>query len=84
MSDREQAGPPGPRLWLWCPNGCGNWVENIGAPGSDGAVLVVLGRETFWFCGVACAATCMDEMSRAVYERDGWPQFMLFNTLSEN
>ena len=44
----------------------------------------MLGREPFWFCGVACAATCLDEMSRAVYEREGWPQFMLFNTLSEN
>ena len=44
---------PGPKLW--CPKGCGTRVDNSGAPGHEGAVLVLLGIEPFWFCGVACA-----------------------------
>ena len=47
MGGREQAGPPGPRLW--CPNGCDNWVEKIGVPEPQGAVVVLLGTEPFWF-----------------------------------
>ena len=69
---------------LCCPGGCGNSVDNIGYEGEDGAVLVVLGNERFWFCGVACASNCLNELYRATYERGSKPQFMFLNTISEN
>ena len=58
--------------------------DHIGCEGEDGAVLVVLGREPFWFCGVACAALSMDELCRAVYEDGPKPLFMFYNTIYDN
>ena len=80
--ERRHARVPGPKLW--CPGGCGNSVDHIGCEGEDGAVLIVLGREPYLFCGVACAAICLDELYRATYESDAMPSFMLLNTISEN
>ncbi len=72
----------GPKLW--CPGGCGNSVDHIGCEGEAGAVLVVLGRERFWFCGVACASICLNELYEATFEGGRSPMFMLLNTLAEN
>ena len=69
---------------LGCPGGCGNSVDNIGCEGLDGAVFVLLGREPYWFCGVACASNCLNELCEAAYEGGASPMFMLLNTLSEN
>ena len=80
--ETRHARVPGPKLW--CPGGCGNPVDHIGCEGEDGAVLIVLGRELFWFCGVACATICMDELCRAVYEDGPKPLFMFYNTIYDN
>ena len=70
---------------LWCPGACGNWAdEGIGHEGLAGAVLVVLSGEAYWFCGVACASNCLNELFEAAYEGGASPKFMLLNTLSEN
>ncbi len=63
---------------------CGNWVDNIGEEGHRGAVLVRLGQEAFWFCGVACARNFLDQMCSAIYEGRGSLDCMLWNTISEN
>ena len=88
MSDRSAARNPGPRLWC----GCGNWIESTEVPGIDGAVMVLIGQEPFWFCGVACAASWLDHAFALIFEptklppdqvaRGLWP--MLLNTLCEN
>lgn len=77
----SSGGPPGPKLW--CPAGCGLRVEHIGDE-VEPAVLVFLGREPFWFCGVACAATFLSSMSDAIYEGKGTLEIMLMNTISDN
>ncbi len=59
-------------------------MDNIGCEGLDGAVFVLLGREPYWFCGVACASNCLNELCKAAYEGGASPMFMLLNTLSEN
>lgn len=76
---RRRSGPK-----LCCPGGCGNSVDNIRDEGQNGAVLVVLGRERFWFCGVACASNGLNDLYKATYERGPDPQFMLLNTLFDN
>jgi hypothetical protein len=89
MGGGQSPRAPGPKLW--CPNGCGNWVGNIGVPGPDGAVMVLLGREPFWFCGLPCASSFLEDLYQALYERSRHsakvvePSFVLsLNTLSEN
>ena len=78
----KRSGPPGPKLW--CPNHCGLWVEHIGDEVNEPAVLVFLGREPFWFCGVACAASFLSKMTSAMHEGEGTLEIMLMNTISEN
>lgn len=85
----KPAGDPGPRIW--CAGCCGTWVNNIGEPGPAGAVLVLLGDEPFWFCGVACASNFLEHMYLAIYEPRRLPPraadlscLMSFHTISEN
>jgi hypothetical protein len=53
--------------------------------------MVLLGREPFWFCGLPCASSFLEELYQALYERSRHsakvvePSFVLsLNTLSEN
>ena len=82
VDESERPGPPGPKLW--CADRCGLWVEHIGDQVNEPAVLVFLGREPFWFCGVACAANFLSHMTSAMYFGEGTLEIMLMNTISEN
>lgn len=74
---------PGPSIW--CRAYCGIRVDDyIGGGGEDAPVLVVLRDEPYWFCGVACAVGCLEELYRAVYETGETPLFLLTNAYSDN
>lgn len=77
----ETSRPP-----LYCSAGCGYRLDNIGAPGYKGAVLIHIGEEPYWFCGVLCARNCLEQMCEVIYD-GGNPNlldFMLWHTLSPN
>lgn len=76
--------PRAPRPKLWHPDGCGNWVNNIGAQGHEGAALVLLGREAFRFCGLARTARFLYHMCQVIYEGEGSLWFLLGDSISES
>ncbi len=64
MIDQSAPRNPGPRLWC----GCGNWIKSTEVPGIDGPVMVLIGQEPFWFCGVACEASWLEHASTLIFE----------------